>query len=232
MVLESLLVSRDPEVVRVLRPTLEKLAIDVEVCRGARSGNEILLAEKYDAVIVDCDDLHEGLQVLENLRRGTSNRNSVAFAILNGATNTQKAFQLGANFVLQKPVSALNALRCFGAAVSFMVRERRRYFRHPVDMPVTVVFGEGQELKCTATNISDGGIAILFRGKMPKGGVSKVIFELPGTATPLEPKAQLAWADGTGRAGLRFTDLAKSRQPLELWLSDQFQKLENQDSQV
>jgi len=225
MLLESLLVSRDAEVVRVLRPTLEKLAIEVEVCRGARSGNEILLSEKFDAVIVDCDDLHDGLQVLENLRRGTSNRNSVAFALVNGSTSTQKAFQLGANFVLPKPVSALNAMRCFGAAVGFMVRERRRYFRYPVEMPVTVVFGEGQELKCTATNISDGGIAISFQGKIPKGGVSKVVFELPGTATPMEPKAQIAWADGTGRAGLRFTDLAKSRQPLEQWLNEQFERL-------
>jgi CheY-like chemotaxis protein len=230
MLLESLLVSRDPEVIRVLRPTLEKLAIEVEVCRGARSGHEILLAEKFDAVIVDCDDLHDGLQVLENLRRGTSNRNSAAFAILNGNTSTQTAFQLGANFVLQKPVSALNAMRCFGAAVSFMTRERRRYFRHSVAMPVTVVFGEGQELKCTATNISEGGMAILFRGKIPKGGVSKAVFKLPGTATPLEPKAQIAWADGTGRAGLRFTDLAKSRQQLEQWLNEQFEKLEGQPS--
>lgn len=226
MLLESLLVSRDAEVVRVLRPTLEKLAIDVEVCRGARSGNEILLAEKFDAVIVDCDDLYEGLQVLENLRRGTSNRNSVAFAIVNGNTSTQKAFQLGANFVLPKPVSALNAMRCFGAAVGFMVRERRRYFRYPVEMPVTVVFGEGQELKCTATNISDGGMAISFRGKIPRGGVSRVVFELPGTATPIEPKAQIAWADGTGRAGLRFTDVAKSHQQLEQWLNEQFEKLQ------
>jgi CheY-like chemotaxis protein len=228
MPLESLLVSRDAEVIRVLRPTLEKLAIQVEVCRGARSGNEILLSEKFDAVIVDCDDLQDGLQVLENLRRGTSNRNSVAFAIVNGNTNTQSAFQLGAKFVLQKPVSALNAMRCFGAALSFMTRERRRYFRHPVEMPVTVIFDEGRELKCTATNISDGGMAILFQGKIPKGGVSRAAFKLPGTATPIEPKAQLAWADGAGRAGLRFTDSTRLLPQLEHWLNEQFEKLEGQ----
>src|ERR1700758_5014061 len=102
MALESLLLSRDPEVIRVLRPTLEKLAIEVEVCRGARSGGEILSAEKFDAIIVDCDDLQGGLEVLEALRKGTSNKNSVTFAILNGSTTTQKAFQMGANFVLQK----------------------------------------------------------------------------------------------------------------------------------
>src|SRR5207249_6126150 len=52
MPLESLLVSRDPQVIRVLRPALEKLAIEVEICRGADSGSEILSCEKFDAVIV------------------------------------------------------------------------------------------------------------------------------------------------------------------------------------
>src|ERR1019366_4086190 len=35
MTLESLLVTRDQQVIGVLRPALEKLSIDVEVCRGS-----------------------------------------------------------------------------------------------------------------------------------------------------------------------------------------------------
>jgi CheY-like chemotaxis protein len=223
MVLESLLLSRDPQVVRVLRPTLEKLSVELEVCRGARSGGEILSSEKFDAVIVDCDDLQGGLDVLAGLRKGASNRNSVAFAILNGTT-TQRAFELGANFVLQKPVSALNAMRCFTAALGFMERERRRYFRHPIEIPATLVFGQGHELKATTTNISEGGMAIRFRGKLPRGGISRVVFTLPGTQFSMEPKACMAWADGAGRAGLRFLELPlRSRQQLEDWLGEQLQ---------
>ncbi len=55
--MESLLLSRDAEVVRVLRPTLEKLSIEVEICQEAKKASEILISEKFDAVIVDCDDL-------------------------------------------------------------------------------------------------------------------------------------------------------------------------------
>ena len=110
MTLESLLLSADSNVESVLRPTLEKLAIEVEICREARSGSEILLSEKFDAVIVDCDDLRGGLALLEGLRATPSNKSSVSFAILNGKkTTTQQAFGMGANFVLQKPISALNA---------------------------------------------------------------------------------------------------------------------------
>src|SRR5437667_3042282 len=109
MGLDSLLVSRDPQVIDVLRPTLAKLSVDVEVCRGARSGTEILSSEKFDAVIVDCDDLQDGLSVLKDLRKSPSNRSSIAFAILNGATTTHQAFELGATFVMQKPVTPLTA---------------------------------------------------------------------------------------------------------------------------
>src|SRR5882762_1089228 len=173
MTLESLLLSRDAEVVRVLRPTLEKLSIEVEICQEAKKATDILIAEKFDAVIVDCDDLRGGLEVLQGLRGTPSNKNSVTFAILNGKkTTTQEAFGMGANFVLQKPISALNATRCFNAALSFMMRERRRYYRQPVKMMVRVLLG-GQELKATSTNISEGGMALTLREALPKGAAPR-----------------------------------------------------------
>ena len=227
MQLESLLLSRDPEVIRVVQPALEKLSIDVEVCRGVNSGQEILRTERFDAIIIDCDDLKGALGVLEGLRKSVSNKNSATFAIVNGNTTTQQAFKMGANFVLQKPISALNAKRCFSAAVNFMMRERRRYFRHPVEMPATLSFGEGQKMKVTVTNLSEGGMAIFFRGPLPKGRVSTVSFNLPGAASALEPKVQVAWMDELGRAGLRFIDVTKeSRAQLDAWLAGQSEKME------
>jgi CheY-like chemotaxis protein len=222
MPLESLLLSRDPEVIRVLRPALEKLSIR---CGGVNSGQEILSTERFDAVLVDCDDLKGAVGVLESLRKSVSNKNSVTFAILNGGTSTQQAFQMGANFVLQKPISALNAKRCLGAAINFMIREQLRYFRHPVEIPATIAFSGGEKLKATVTNLSEGGMAIFSRGKLPKGSVSTANFKLLGIATPLEPTVQIAWMDDSGRAGLRFTDMPKdSREQLDTWLASQGEK--------
>jgi ActR/RegA family two-component response regulator len=225
MTLESLLVTRDHQVIGVLRPAMEKLSIEVEVCRGARSGNEILQSEKFDAVIVDCDDLDGGLDLLQGLRKSLSNKNSVSFAILNGSTTTQAAFDMGAKFVLQKPISQVNATRCFSAALSFMVRERRRYFRHPVEITVHLEFGQ-HKLRATATNLSDGGMAVHFSGKLPEGGLSTASFSLPDENTVIEAKATLAWVDGAGRAGVRFVELsASARQLLDGWLTEQMTKI-------
>ncbi|MGA8216822.1 MAG: PilZ domain-containing protein [Candidatus Sulfotelmatobacter sp.] len=223
--MESLLLSRDTEVVRILRPTLEKLSIEVEVCQEAKKASEILISEKFDAVIVDCDDLQGGLEVLQGLRATPSNRTSVTFALLNGKkTTTQEAFGMGVNFVLQKPISTLNALRCFHAALNFMVRERRRYYRQPVKMLVTVVVGD-KELRATSTNISEGGIALMSHQAIPKGAAPRLRFTLPESKLAMDLEAEIAWADIKGHVGLRFLNVPRSSQELlEKWLDEQMEK--------
>jgi len=224
MTLESLLISKDASLLGVLRPTLEKLAVNVEVCSGSQTGGEMLRKRKFDAVIVDCDDMQGGVELLTSLRNSQSNATSVAFAVLNGNTTTQQAFQIGANFVLQKPLTPLNATRCFNAALNFMVRERRRYFRHPVETSVRISLPEGPELNATTTNLSEGGMAIRIADKLPKEAVAGLRFTLPGSHSALELRGKTAWVDGSGNAGIRFIEVPQTLQcQLEKWLADRLQ---------
>src|SRR5579859_114857 len=225
MTLESLLLSEDPDLVRVIRPTLEEMSIDVEVCHEARAGADILISDKFDAVIVDCDDLNGGLAVLQGIRNTPSNKSSVAFAILNGKrTTTQEAFGMGANFVLQKPISTLNASRCFHAALNFMLKERRRYFRQPVTMQVRVVL-EGKTMHATSTNISEGGIAVMLREALPKGATPTLKFALPQSDIHMEVEAEVAWTDVKGLAVFRFHHIPKSsQQELDHWLDQRIEQ--------
>jgi CheY-like chemotaxis protein len=220
MTLESLLLSRDIEVVRVLRPTLEKLSIQVEICHEAKQARAILDAGKFDAVIIDCDEVQGGIELLQGVRTTLSNKNSVTFAVLNGKqTTTQQAFGMGVNFVLQKPISNLNASRCFNAALSFMERERRRYQRQPVEMMVRGVTDE-KEWKATSTNISEGGMAIVSQETLPTNGKSRLQFTLPESTAVLELESEIAWANAKGQAGLRFVNVPQdSQQYLENWLN-------------
>jgi DNA-binding response OmpR family regulator len=225
MPLESLLLSRDVEVLRILRPTLERLSIQVEICQEAKKAGEILLAEKFDAVIVDCDDLPGGVELLQSLRSTASNKNTVTFAVLNGKkTSTQQAFGMGVNFVLQKPITTLNASRCFNAALNFMERERRRYYRQPLEMPVVVVLDD-KEVKATSTNLSEGGMALFSRQALPKHGSARLRFTLPKSNLALEIESEVAWADLKGHAGLRFVNVPESTQEsLEKWFNQDMEK--------
>jgi CheY-like chemotaxis protein len=219
MALECIAITRDQQSVDILRHALEQLSTTLEVCRGLNSGQDVLQSQKYDGVIVDCDDLRGGLSLLQELRRTASNKTSVSFAMLNGSS-TKTAFEMGANFVLQKPLVPITTLRCFSAAFGQMTREKRRYYRVPVEMPVRVVFEEGREIHASATNISEGGMAIAIADPLPKKEISLVQFTLPTTSNTLQAKAVLAWADGSGHAGLRFLNLPQlSQEHLERWLS-------------
>ena len=225
MNLDSLLISQDAALLGVLRPALEKISVNVQVCAGPQPSTDLLAKRKFDAVIIDCDDLPNGFDLLKTLRQSHSNGKSVSFAVVNGKTTTQQAFQTGANFVLQKPLTPLHAARCFNAALNFMVRERRRYYRHPVDMPLRISFPPVQELTATVTNVSEGGMAIRIIGKLPKEGPAQFRFTLPNSSIALELKGEVAWTDGTGHAGIRFIEVPQSSQyQLDKWLTDRLQE--------
>jgi len=225
MTLESLLISHDPALLGVLRPTLEKIAVQVEVCPESQPGYDLLVKRKFDAVIVDCDDLEGGPDVLKDLRQTESNAKAVTFAVVNAKTTAQEAFRLGANFVLQKPLTPLHAARCFNAALNFMVREHRRYFRHSVEMPVRIRIHKSQEIAATSTNLSEGGIAIRTAVRLPNDAMTELRFTLPESNTSLELKGQIVWTDGNGHAGIRFVDVPQSSQyQLDKWLTDHLPK--------
>lgn len=217
--LASLLVSRDPELVQPLRSAFERHSIGIEVCIGPNASTEILLSEHFDAVIVDCDDMDGGTEIMRALRGMSANKNTVAIAVVNQRTTTGQAFQMGANFVVQKPVSPVNASRCVSAAVAMMTRERRRYYRHQVEFPVTVSFGK-EEVEALASNVSEGGMALHFSAPPPTSNLTKVHFRLPDLSSPFEFRADLAWADEEGIAGIRFVEVPrKAQETLEDWLT-------------
>jgi len=120
---------RDRAVESVLRPTLEKLCNRGGDLPRSALGKRIL-SPKSSTRDSCLRDLRGGFGAVEGFACHPAIGVSVSFAILNGKkTTTQQAFGMGANLVLQKPISALNASRCFNASLDFMVRERRRYFR-------------------------------------------------------------------------------------------------------
>src|SRR5208282_6453979 len=186
MNLESLLISRDASLLGILRPALEKLSVNFQICGESQAATDQLTKRKFDAVIIDCDDMQNGFDLLHALRQSGGNAKSVSFAVVNGKTTTQQAFQSGANFVLQKPLTPLHATRCFHAALNFMIRERRRYYRYPIEMPVHVSVAKAGEVKASSTNLSESGIALRVTSKLEKDMTVGLRFTLPTTNISLE----------------------------------------------
>jgi hypothetical protein len=67
-------------------------------------------------------------------------------------------------------------------------------------------------------------MAIRVLGKLPQDAQAQFRFTLPMINISLDLKGQVAWADGTGHAGIRFVGVPQSSQyQLEKWLTDHFQ---------
>jgi DNA-binding response OmpR family regulator len=220
MPVSALLVCRDEEAVRVLRRSLEELAIQADVCGETADALCAVAQQKYDAVMVDCDDLPSGAGMMRELRRGTSNRMAIVFAITHG-TSIHAAFDMGANFVLEKPLTPERAARSLRAAHGLMMRERRRYLRQSVNLPA-VVSANGTAIQAVIVDVSEGGVSV--RGVNPslQGSYVRLNFELPDSRRSFDIRAEVSWTGPDTRAGLRFLSIPENaRRDLYRWLEDQ-----------
>src|SRR3954468_13021072 len=138
MAMNALILSRDAEAIGLLRRVLGENSIAIEACTGSEQFTEMVSGRKFDAVFVDCDDVAVAGETLRRMRTVPSNRKTIGFAIVNGVTTLQQAFEMGANFVLDKPLGAERLTRSLKAAQGLMANERRRYYRHPVATPVYI----------------------------------------------------------------------------------------------
>ena len=224
LMLKALLLTRDQEVLRVIRRVLDTVSIEMETATSTDTARQILSRRKFDSVLIDCDDVQSGCEVIRELRKGRSNAKSIVFAITNKITSVKDAFDLGANFVLEKPISVDRATRSLRAAHGLIMRERRRYHRHPVKATAHLSYGSNHDVATPLSNISEGGIG-LAAGRTPemKGPVS-LRLDLPGCKRSLDAKGEFVWSTAAGRVGVRFTTIPNAtKSELDAWFSRQLE---------
>jgi DNA-binding response OmpR family regulator len=223
MILQSLVLCSDEKIVRVLRRVLNDLEIAAEHCSDPEIAAQKLSRRRFEAVIVDCDDPQTASQILKTARTSPSNKKAVAVALIDHQSDVRSAFELGAHFVLYKPISAERAKASFRAARALMKCERRRASRLPVEMPVMYRFsgnGPNSPLERTvSSDLSEDGIGVRLARRHRERGTIHLQFKLPGSNRLIEAEAELAWENPNGQAGIRFIDLPPdTKNALKLWL--------------
>src|SRR6266704_5692975 len=162
MSLKALVLCSDEKIVRVLRRTLGDLEIGVELCTDADSALRKLTRDRFEAIIVDCAGPRSA-EVLLSARRAPCNKRAVAVAIVEPVVGLRSAFDIGAHFVLYKPVSTERAKSSFHAARALMKRERRRNSRVAIQVPVSLKNDQtGFMQTVPTTDLSEGGMAVQF----------------------------------------------------------------------
>src|SRR5277367_463528 len=188
-----LLVSHDAIAIEQLSDSMQRFALFPEQCPDVSSALERLKRVKFEAIVVDFLLGSQAGTILEGARRSVSNEHAVLFAVSSNENEAVEAFKGGSTFVLRRPLSSASIDQSLKAAYGLIVRERRRYFRCPVEVPVAIL-GTGRLTAYGRTvNISEGGMAVTAAMRIRPGDQSRLQFTLPGDDFEFQLESTVCW---------------------------------------
>src|SRR5438309_5130748 len=126
MALECLLLTVDSCLLGAIRAKFSERGIELLVRKDAASAIELSKRRHLDGFVIDCDEVPQGKEALRSIPANPANKRSVMLAIacartrpwqlnfrsaaawmvlsVNGRTSVSEAFEMGANFVVGKPI--------------------------------------------------------------------------------------------------------------------------------
>jgi DNA-binding response OmpR family regulator len=231
MSLRSLLWSSDDKTVRVLSRVLNDLEIGVEHFSASDEVIRQITRQRFEAIIVDCFDPQDAGNVLRAAKAAPVNKRALSIVLVEPQVGLKGGFDMGAHFVLHKPLAVERAKSSFRAVRALMKRERRSQLRVPVQIPVECV-GSGR-YPAKTLDLCEGGMAIHFSARKSRESVLRFSFKLPGIDFKFDVWGEMAWEGDGDQAGVRFKDLtADQRNALRNWLKNQLPEPEPEDMAV
>src|SRR6266496_6065646 len=106
---QALLFCPDEKIARVVTQVLSELDFSVEPASEPFAAVKKLMAQHFDAIVVDCENEQNATLLFKSARNSTSNQFSLAVAVVEGQAGVAKAFRIGANLVLTKPINVEQA---------------------------------------------------------------------------------------------------------------------------
>ncbi|MGH9502255.1 MAG: TonB family protein [Terriglobales bacterium] len=101
---QALLFCPDEKTARIVSQVLTELEFTVDPCHEPFAAVKKLMVQHFDAIVVDCDNEQNAGLLFKSARNSGSNQASLAVAVVEGQAGVAKAFRLGANLVLTKPI--------------------------------------------------------------------------------------------------------------------------------
>ncbi len=106
---QALLFCPDEKLARVVNQVFTELDFTLEAVQEPFAAVKKLMAQRFDAIVVDCDNEQNASLLFKSARNSSSNQNSLAIAVVEGQAGVAKAYRIGANLVLTKPINVEQA---------------------------------------------------------------------------------------------------------------------------
>jgi DNA-binding response OmpR family regulator len=219
MTLLALLVSNDDSASEILGRVLPASGIAVERFSDLTTAIDRLHQQRFDALIVDFEDLEAASSLLGEARRLNSGKAPVTVALVAERAKARDILSGGAHFVLYKPLSDDKAKAGLRAVAALLNRERRRAYRVPVQAEVELTLPDTRKAEGILLDLSETGMDVLTAEPQSPGALLNFRFQLPNDGLEIHAHGQVAWANPNGQTGVRFLDLDGSiKDQLQVWL--------------
>jgi DNA-binding response OmpR family regulator len=218
MIFHALLLLTDEGAAEVLQHVLADYQVESEHCLDLDAAALKLAEQRFDAVVVDVDEPNAS-DVLARVRRSALSKNAITISLVSDPSLVRPAFGMGANFVLYKPVSPEPVRSSLLAVIALLKRERRRSFRVPVQLPVTLSWQGVPEVEGIMLDLSENGMDVLSAQALQQSLAVQVHFSLPDLSQ-IAAMGEVAWANSNGQAGVEFIDFPEGqRRMVQNWLA-------------
>src|SRR5437588_1891559 len=106
---KSLLFCCDERTARLVTQVLNELEFTVEPAAEPYAAVKKLSDEHFDALVVDCQNEQDATLLFKTARDSSHNHSSLSVAVVEGQAGVAKAYRIGANLVLTKPINVEQA---------------------------------------------------------------------------------------------------------------------------
>jgi len=193
------------------------VGFDCDVCMFPQALS-LLKSGGYIAAVVDIGAPEEAFSLIEQAR-GNSPGRQIPIVALADPADVNSAFRAGASFAVPRPVTADLLRNTLAAIYRIAVGLRRQYARYRIEMSLTLTVAE-RSINAKATDVGNGGMALVAAEPLASGTAVSVCFVLPGSEEQIVAVGEIRWNDPYGRAGLSFNSIAGTgRATLENWLA-------------
>jgi CheY-like chemotaxis protein len=204
-----LVVEDDPITCELIQEVLSSAEIEAHAVTDSTQAVARLKENKFDAAFLDVRmPAPDGIELARQIRASGLNQKTV-IVMITGEEDQRlmaRAFQVGANFFLFKPVDRQVLLRLIRVTQGPIDRERRRFTRVNVSRRVSMALGEDQ-LQGTTLDLSVNGTLVLASRVFPVGSLLQISLELDPRRPAVRTAARVVRLVGEYRMGLQLENV-------------------------
>jgi CheY-like chemotaxis protein len=188
---------------------LRSAGFEADSLTSSAEAAERLAKEKFHAVFLDMRmPPPDGLELARTVRASRVNASAVIVMITGeqDITLMKRAFDIGVQLFLFKPVERNKLLKLIRVAEDSIEKERRRFMRVPLRRAVSLESND-EQMEGTTVDLSFDGVLVQSYLTFPTGSLVKVKLVLQTGSAALQAEARVVRTIGTDRMGLQFKSL-------------------------